>query len=305
MYGPGVSAVPVPAFYGQGATMMAGSGEFLKIPKALREMRRVSWPAKAVACHLRFRQADKDSISRGIRLLSRELGMAFNTVRRAIGEASAKGLLRVLNPDAPRGTRGVYDARPLDTLPSDSTPDTLSGQTGCTNPCVSSDSRADTDGRTNPGVTGDSIPEPREKSLKKNSALKEQEREDFERILSLAFPGGATNKQRVAMKTTIQTARRQGVPLPFVAHALISRRQDLPAAPWKRADKAIETAAQFIHALNIHEGRQRWTDLQQVVQAASEGQGGEFPRNVDLPGGPRSFAATLRLAAKWPQEAQP
>jgi hypothetical protein len=73
-------------------------------------MRGVSWPAKAVACHLAFRQRGRDRVSIGQRLLARDLGMGTNTVRRALRQAADAGLLVVL-PSRSR-KRHQYDARP-------------------------------------------------------------------------------------------------------------------------------------------------------------------------------------------------
>ena len=54
-------------------------GEFLRIPKVVREMPGVGWNAKAIACHLRFRQRDRDTVSIGARRLGADLGIDKDT----------------------------------------------------------------------------------------------------------------------------------------------------------------------------------------------------------------------------------
>ena len=135
--------------------------EFLGIPKAVRQARGVSWEAKVVACHLRFRQGDQESVSKGVRLLAKDLGMSVNTVLRALHEAADKGLLLILNPNARRGQRRRYDARPVDTWQSDSASEALSSGPKRTIPCGATDSGADTPRRTRPCVTSAAAPESR------------------------------------------------------------------------------------------------------------------------------------------------
>jgi hypothetical protein len=147
-------------------------GEFLRIPKPLRELRGVSWPAKALAAHVRFRQRNREEVGIGIRRLSKDLGLAYNTVGRAALEADRKGLLRIVNPNSPRGTRRLYDARALDTLESDATLETLSAGGKCRSPCDTSDSRTASAECISPCDRSASTPASRQEVVKKNSPKK-------------------------------------------------------------------------------------------------------------------------------------
>jgi hypothetical protein len=124
--------------------------EFLGVPLPLRELRGVSWPAKALVAHLRFRQGLGAEISKGVRKLADDLGMVPNTVCRALAEAAAYGLLRVVNQHAPRGCRRAYDVRnvlaaigawvhcPLNDQQSAATVATLLRRKKCRNGCGAS-----------------------------------------------------------------------------------------------------------------------------------------------------------------------
>jgi hypothetical protein len=156
--------------------MSSMDGEFLRIRKPLRELRGVSWPAKALAEHIRFRQRDREQVGIGIRRLAKDLGMAQNTVLRAGREAAKKGLLRIVNPDAPRGQRRLFDARSMDTWQSASTSDALSSASECISPCGKSASAPVAGECISPCDRSASTPAARQEVVKKNSAKKGEER---------------------------------------------------------------------------------------------------------------------------------
>ena len=109
-----------------------------------------------------------------------------------------------------------------------------------------------------------------------------------ERLLSLSFPSGATDKQRTAFLTTLTEAKRQGVPDPFIAHALVSPKAE--GVAWKRIDDGIEKAKIIVDKANGL-GAKRFLDLQQVVDYA-EGEGKD---------GPVARLAGIRQAREWPK----
>ena len=72
----------------------------------------------------------------------------------------------------------------------------------------------------------------------------------------------------------------------FVAHALVSRRLDLPEAPWKIIDHAVHEARQIVDAVNreMSPGKRRIEDLLRLV-SCTKTNGECLPKRVRLPSG--------------------
>jgi hypothetical protein len=113
-------------------------------------------------------------------------------------------------------------------------------------------------------------------------------------LLSLAFPDGATEKQTKAVNTSLRQARQAGVPDPWIAHALVSRKTDGP--PWKRIDHAIGTAKAIVQGIR-KAGRLKPTDLRHLVDLAEREGIEALPARI----GGWTAKAVLRQATEWPE----
>ena len=276
--------------------------EFVGVPRHLRERRCVSWAAKAVACHLRFRQGTQEEVCKPARELGKDLGLSLNAVLRAIQEAIDKGLLRPINLDWRQGQARIFDARAVDAVESDSEVESLPrGRKKRTRPGVTSDSASESPKRTRPGVT--SAPDP--ESPYKAEAIEDEEvkeREQDARLLSLSFPAGPTEKQRKPMLNTIAAARQCGVPPSFLAHALTSKKvARAEDKPWKRLDYAINMSKKIVEMLNALQGKQ-FDDLQHVVDyvTAFGAEGDGLPKTFTVDGKKLKLDVILSQCMAWP-----
>ena len=236
--------------------------EFLGIPKAIRERRLVSWAAKALACHVRFRQGGRQSISIGVRRLSIELGLSSNAILRAEGEAATKGLLRILNPEARRGQRRIFDARVLDVAESASKVESLSGKQECTRTEGTTDSKAESPKRTRTGVT--SAPDCASRKEKESSVKKGRERppapplsqaltddSDNDGRLFRIFVhvhGEPTEAEAARFRESVSEAQAKGAPEPLIAHHVL--RSGKAATPWAGPNAAREATKQILKSFN-------------------------------------------------------
>jgi len=114
------------------------------------------------------------------------------------------------------------------------------------------------------------------------------------RLLSLSFPDGATGKQTKALNASLRQARQAGVPDPWLAHALVSRKTDGP--PWKRIDHAIGTAKSIVQEIR-KAGRLKPTDLRHLVDLAEREGIEALPARI----GGWPAKAVLRQATEWPE----
>jgi hypothetical protein len=185
--------------------------------------------------------------------------------------------------------RRLYDARALDTLQSDATLETLSTQGKCRKGCDTSDAKAATvecvspcDGSDATSATRKEVTqEGADKEGRKNTAdgtetaslspaalnaenqngnndkngngaPREQRHDDGDdRLISFAFPGGASEKQRAATVNAIANAIRQGASYPLLAHAVISSKVE-GDTPWERIENAGRRTAGLLSTA-------RWT----------------------------------------------
>lgn len=267
-------------------------GEFLRIPKAVRETPGVSWNAKAVACHLRFRQRGRETVSIGARRLGADLGMDKDTTLRAADEAERKGLLMVLNRHTRKpGQRFVYDARPVDRVGSVPNLKTLSGPE-CPQSPDASVPQVGTPECPEPGDT--SVPQvgTRQEEVKKNGTRREKE----DRLLSLAFPDGASEKQQAALFKPVREAVDAGVPYALLAHALVSKKTD--GAPWERIDRAKAKARAIVEAAN-RKSTKHFEDLRHLVDYAQHG-GNGLPAKVQVGAEDLRMIRVVRQCTTWP-----
>jgi len=116
-----------------------------------------------------------------------------------------------------------------------------------------------------------------------------------ERLLSLSFPDGATEKQTKALNASLRQARQAGVPDPWIAHALVSRKTDGP--PWKRIDHAIGTAKTIVQKIR-KAGRLKPTDLRHLVDLAEREGIEALPARIC---GGWTAKAVLQQATEWPE----
>jgi len=133
---------------------------------------------------------------------------------------------------------------------------------------------------------------------------------DRERLIALAYPGGATAKQRAALVTPLAVAERTGVPLPFVAHALTSGKAGLPAEPWKRIDHVIAKAQQIVEGFNREEMQERERAGTEPLPLArtlgdviARGLAEQWPDGKQLRGGLNywTWRSIRRQCTEWPE----
>lgn len=127
---------------------------------------------------------------------------------------------------------------------------------------------------------------PCSKQKHKQEAEAKTERENSgqppaEKILSLSFPHGCSEKQRQATLTAITQAERAGVPYAFLEAAITSKKANGPA--WKRIDDAMAKAGKIVEAVNEACGRKRFSDLQNLVDVATAEGYDESGRLAGLP----------------------
>jgi hypothetical protein len=131
---------------------------------------------------------------------------------------------------------------------------------------------------------------------KEKKSLKEQREDDFERLLALAFPAGASKKQKTALENTATQARSEGVPFPWMAWAIKSRKIKGAAEPWKRIDIAMADAKRYVSAAGRSADKQ-FQDLEHLVEYAAGG-GNGLPKLVEGVG----LQKIIKMATTWPDE---
>lgn len=119
-----------------------------------------------------------------------------------------------------------------------------------------------------------------------------------ERLLSLAFPKGATEKQRAALLKPVREAAAAGVPYPLMAHALVSPKTD--GAPWKRIDEAKARARGIVEAVN-DDSQKHFEDLAHLLNYAQNG-GDGLPARIEVGGKRYGLSATVRQCTTWPDD---
>ena len=118
--------------------------------------------------------------------------------------------------------------------------------------------------------------------------------------MRLAFPYGASPKQRQAVLNAAIAAARAGVPYPFMAAAVVSSNET--GLPWERIDGSMKLAKDFVAALN-RTGEKRFQDLAHVVAYAAEG-GNSLPKTVQVGLRMQNVAGFLRTASVWPASSE-
>ena len=129
------------------------------------------------------------------------------------------------------------------------------------------------------------------------STVKEtnEHRED-DRLLSLAFGRGWTDRQKAALLNTVDKARAAGVPVPFMAHALVSRKAT--GEPWKRIDQAVNKAKEIVQWLNLALEPKHLEDLQHLIDFGAAGN--ETPKTIRVDGERLVVAQIVNQCTTWP-----
>ena len=122
------------------------------------------------------------------------------------------------------------------------------------------------------------------------------EQRDEARLLSLAFPRGWNERQRTALLNPVDKARAAGVPVAFMAHALVSRKTT--GEPWKRVDQAVEKAKEIVQWLNLALEPKHLEDLQHLIDFAAAGN--ELPKTIPVDGQRLLVAQILKQCTAWP-----
>jgi len=120
-----------------------------------------------------------------------------------------------------------------------------------------------------------------------------------ERILALAFPNGGSKRQRQTLLDNLDQARREGVPWPFLAWAIVSNKSLGPF--YKRIDSARTTAKRYVTAVNERTWRseaskgKQYADLEHVLADIQAGVLEEVVWKPVLP---------MEQLTKWPEDAR-
>jgi hypothetical protein len=122
--------------------------------------------------------------------------------------------------------------------------------------------------------------------------------DDIERLVRLAFPVGASEKQRRSLLSPAIKGHRAGVPYAFMANALTDpKTKELPF--YQQIDRAVEVAGKVVAALNAA-GPKQFRDLAHLVSYAAE-DGDDLPKTVDVGLRTIPVAGILRRASTWPE----
>jgi len=123
----------------------------------------------------------------------------------------------------------------------------------------------------------------------------ESEKEN-NRLLSLAFGRGWSERQKAALLNTVDKARAAGVPVPFMAHALVSRKAT--GEPWKRIDQAVNKAKEIVQWLNLALEPKHLEDLQHLIDFGAAGN--ETPKTIRVDGERLVVAQIVNQCTTWP-----
>jgi len=230
---------------------------YSRLPAAIRKRPDLSSDAKVawqVMAHLQQTPVDPLEMTQGE--LASEMGIPRRSLQRALEELKRAELLDVYGP---RGATRLYQIR----LPGDSV--------GCANLAqVGAETRARTaqDPRQDGAATrARTAQDPRQVGAEQiTSTLRKQERGplpsasasdsiekqstasldgDGERLVAIAFPGGASEKQRAAVLNAAAEALRLGASMPLLAHAVRSRKAN-GVKPWERIEDAGHRARDLL-----------------------------------------------------------
>ena len=226
------------------------SNEFLRVPKPVREMRGVSWTAKALAAHLAFRQGSRATVAYGLRRLAAELGVARNTALRAVHEAAGAGLLRVTA--AGNGRRASYDARAATQGETVAESATVGRSKGC-DTTVPETATLPSQGlrRTVPesATRKESVKKVKQEREKARAALPAcgaTPKNDHQLVALYAKQHASlTNRARSQFVQAVAEARAAGATDALIAHA-ISRNGEGP--PWSGPNAARDEARAVVQA---------------------------------------------------------
>jgi hypothetical protein len=125
--------------------------------------------------------------------------------------------------------------------------------------------------------------------------------DEAERLVRLAFPAGASAKQRQALLNSALAARRAGVPLSFAAWAVVDPKNAV-LTPFQRVDRAVEVARAAAENVNWA-GNKHFTDLSHVATYLA-GVGTGLPETVSIGCRPIPFRSILNRATTWPEGAE-